>query len=71
MIDMHIKIHYTSSKIAHDWKLMIYISDIFGRKIFGLSLIAPKFYDMYVVEGHLLYDFHLFSFKLVSLFLRR
>ena len=71
MSDMHFPVLYTSREITHDCKLMRFISGLYGTKIFALSLSVPQFFDMYVGVGRLLYYFHVLSFKLLSLFLRR
>ena len=41
---------------------------MFGRKSFHQSLNMPQSLDMNVVNGCLLRDFHIFSFKYVSFF---
>ena len=54
MDDTHFLVLYTSREITHDWKLMRFISGLYGRKILALSLDVPQFLDMYVAEGTLL-----------------
>ena len=70
MIDRHVQIQSTLHEIAHDWSLKRLVSGIFGRKMFGTSLNVPQLFDILDLEECFLDNFHLFLFKLVSLFLR-